>query len=241
MKKIITWIFIFSCIVALLFLCLPLVLRFDCVYSFISDFLSAFRNAEHKGLYVETLGALFGAFLGVIGAVWAQNLANEQSISAEIEKNTQVVYADLRDSLDCVNRITNDDKFPKRKTDLNRAITQANETVLQDYEQLVNDNRIIMLPDWKQMVLSIEQTLKSEELRVLLVSYTELSELSSLVCDKNTDKRWMLDAYTVLTSINKKSPSLQPILEKLRSISQKRKKKREKERKRKNESGSIIS
>ena len=204
-----------SCIVAILFLCLPLVLRFDGVYSFISDFLSVFRNAEHKGLYVETLGALFGAFLGVIGAVWAQNLANEQSISAEIEKNTQVVYADLRDSLDCVNRITNDDMFPERKTDLTRAITQADETVLQGFEQLVNNNRIIILPDWVQMVLSIGKTLNSEELRTLLIVYTELSELSSLVCSKSNNEHWMLDVYTILTSIGVKSPSLQQILEKL--------------------------
>lgn len=237
MKKIITWIFILSCIVALLFLCLPLVLRFDCVYSFISVFLSAFRNAEYKGLYVETLGALFGAFLGVIGAVWAQNLANEQSKSAEIEKNAQVIYADLKESLDCVSIITKADEFPKRKIDLIRAVVHADEKVLQGFEQLVNDNRIIMLPDWKQMVLSIEQTLKSEELRVLLVSYTELSELSSLVCSRNPDKSWLLDAYTILTSVSEKLSSLQRILEKLGTISRKTKNRKGK----KNESGSIIS
>ncbi len=237
MKKIITWIFILSCIVALLFLCLPLVLRFDCVYSLISVFLSTFRNAEYKGLYVETLGALFGAFLGVIGAVWAQNLANEQSKSAEIEKHAQIIFADLTDSLACVSKITTADDFPESEAALRQEIVHRDGYDFQSFENLVKDNRIIMLPDWEQMVLSIEQTLSSEELRSLLVLCAKLSELSSIVNANHADNKWQLDAYTILTSISEKTSSLQLILEKLGKNTRKTINRKDK----KNESGSVIS
>ncbi len=223
MKKTITWIFILSCLGALLFLGLPLLLQVDCVYSWFSAYLSALRDTEYKGIYITTLGALFGAFLGVIGAVWAQNLSNEQSKSAEIEKTTQIIVSDLKYSLDRVSTIKSAQGFPESRTVLTRAVTQANGDVLQDFEQLLIDNRIVMLPDWRQMVLSLEQKLSSEEMRLLLVSYTELSELSSLVNSKNTGKNWLLDAYTVLTSLCEKSTSLQQVMDNLSTISRKRK------------------
>ena len=218
MKKAITWIFILSCLCALLFLCLPLILRFDCVYNCISAFLSAFRNTEYKGLYIETLGALFGAFLGVIGAVLAQNLANKQSKAAEIENTAQVLYADLKDSLKRVSTVFSDPGFPKGENDLIHAIAHEEENELHKFDYLVYENRIIMLPDWKQMILSIEEKLSSDDLRILLVTYTELSELSSLTSN-NDDKRWRLKVYSILTSVSRKTSSLQQISEKLSAIS----------------------
>ena len=86
----------------------------------------------------------------------------------------------------------------------------------------MNDYRIIMLPDWKQMVLSIEQSLSSDDLRLLLILYTELSELSSLVRNNNAGDRWQLDAYALLTTVNEQFSSLQQVLDKLKTISQKR-------------------
>ena len=85
--------FFIACFVAILFLAIPLLLRCSCIYDLVWEYLSVFRNTEYKGIYIETIGALFGAFLGVTGAVWAQNLAIKQSKEEEIRTNKSSDYS----------------------------------------------------------------------------------------------------------------------------------------------------
>lgn len=224
MKKSTTWFFAFSCFGAILFLFLPLILRLSCVYDCFDRFLSVFRNVEYKSIYIETLGALYGAFLGVTGAVWAQNLANTQSKSAETERNAQVLSADLKDSVERVKNIVC--PFLPHWNPLH-----ADNPSLQRFDQLVNENRIVVLPDWKQMVLSVEQSIGSEELRLLLITYTKLSEISSLSSSSDKDNITRSTLYTLLNSVYIKLSELEALQKELNAASNRKNSKKKENKK----------
>ena len=77
--------FIIICIVAVAIFALPYLLRIPFIYAFFKNYISVFKNSEYKTTFIELLGAIFGAFLGVTGAIWVQNIANKQAETKQFE------------------------------------------------------------------------------------------------------------------------------------------------------------
>ena len=145
--------FFIACFVAILFLAIPLLLRCSCIYDLVWEYLSVFRNTEYKGIYIETIGALFGAFLGVTGAVWAQNLAIKQSKEEEIRTKAQIIHDDLNNSLIGLKEIFQTDNKTLPKT-MDELLHKAQNNS-QDYMRRILEIRVVVLSDWEQMVLSV--------------------------------------------------------------------------------------
>lgn len=207
MKKRINLLFIIAGIGGFLFFFIPLALRIPFIYNLVELFLSTFPNSEYKGVYFETVGALWGAFLGVSGAVWVQGFANRQLKSAEIEKNAQIINADLNDSMKRIK-----DTLSGFQT---IDFLHADEKTREDFAILVKRYRIIELPDWKQKILSIEPCLPGDEIRLLFITYTSLAEISLL--SNSFDSASLTKLSGLMRSIEKNTDSLQQLMAKLNS------------------------
>lgn len=83
-KSISTIYFIIICVIALLFILSPLVLRIPVVYDLVKWFLSAFKDNQYKNTYIGALGSIIGTFLAITGVIWTQKL---------IEKIQQIMKA----------------------------------------------------------------------------------------------------------------------------------------------------
>lgn len=170
--------FFIACFVAILFLAIPLLLRCSCIYDLVWEYLSVFRNTEYKGIYIETIGALFGAFLGVTGAVWAQNLAIKQSKEEEIRTKAQIIHDDLNNSLIGLKEIFQTDNKTLPKT-MDELLHKAQNNS-QDYMRRILEIRVVVLSDWEQMVLSVGHRLDTVDRRLLLNTYSQLARISAL-------------------------------------------------------------
>ena len=209
-----TWFFIVSSIGAIAFILLPIILHIPFIHDLLREYLSVFSD-DYKKIYIETLGALYGVFWGVSGAVWAQGLAQKYSKKAERERNAKTILADLKDSQIRINSMIsglNLNSLPDNLLHVDRS-------VVSQFEQLVNENRYIILPDWKQLVLSLDQSLKREELALLMFIYTLLLNISNMCDMTSNDSAKKL--YLLIRDMKNRfdsSVELKQLMEKLETI-----------------------
>lgn len=86
--------------IALLFFISPLLLRISWVESIVAYILLPLKEEGYKSSYIETIGAIFGTFFAITGALWTQrqvDLKNEDHI---IKEAAVIVYYDFKFAFD---------------------------------------------------------------------------------------------------------------------------------------------
>lgn len=90
-KKNIT--FITMCIITILFLSLPFVMKFQVVSNIISWFMSALKYQEYKSAYLGIIGGLVGSWFAITGAIYTQRKFDrekeEQAVVEETERKVR--------------------------------------------------------------------------------------------------------------------------------------------------------
>ena len=86
--------------IALLFLVSPLLLRISWVESIVTDILFALKEEGYKSSYIETIGAIFGTFFAITGALWTQKRIDLQNEEHKIKEAAVIVYYDFKFAFD---------------------------------------------------------------------------------------------------------------------------------------------
>ena len=187
--------FIVVCILAIIILALPLFLRCPGIYSIIKKYLSVFKSVEYKNTYIGTLGAIFGAFLGVTGAIWAQNIANKQSNKEILEKNARMVLMDFEIALEQVKTIVS------KMWESDKMLSLPNDdAIIAHFKGCLFEHKISILPEWRQTLLSFSELLESFELRQALVVYNKLSEIE-FACNVSPSKSELMSVFSKMISM----------------------------------------
>ncbi len=85
-------ILILALIAALIFVLYPLLLKNETVKNIVSVFLSPLNDISYKTIYVESLGALFGTFFAIIGALFTQKLFNKRAEKRQLKEYAVMLY-----------------------------------------------------------------------------------------------------------------------------------------------------
>lgn len=179
--------FIIICIVAVAIFALPYLLRIPFIYAFFKNYISVFNSSEYKTTFIELLGAIFGAFLGVTGAIWVQNIANKQASNEQIENNAHLIYDDIKIAMDLIVCIFSEFHEGEIMPEL-----PINGRMTNVFRNQLNIHRFLIIPEWRQTVLSLSRVLEPSELRDLLNIYNDLSQLASA---KNLNNNFELSSF----------------------------------------------
>ena len=91
MNKIWRWILIVICV----FVAMPLLLRLSFIRFLVTWFLQPLDDVGYKSIYIETLGALLGTFLAVVGALWVQRKVDMTEEEKTERETALVVFYDF--------------------------------------------------------------------------------------------------------------------------------------------------
>lgn len=92
--------FYISIFVAILFLISPLLLRIPLIENTVSYILFPLKEDGFKSSYVETIGAIFGTFFAITGALWTQRNIDLQNEKNVIKEAAVIVYYDFKFAFD---------------------------------------------------------------------------------------------------------------------------------------------
>ena len=93
-EKKITILFITAIVLSICFLCVPLLLKCQCIYENVQKILASLGN--YKSSYFEACGAMIGTFLAVTSAIWIQQKSEEKQKADIIKKNATIIYWDIK-------------------------------------------------------------------------------------------------------------------------------------------------
>lgn len=199
--------FTIVCIITLIIIALPLFLRCPSVYSLVKEYLSVFKSIEYKNTYIGTLGAVLGAFLGVTGAIWVQNIANKQSNRQELEKNARMVIKDCEIAFEQIKLIVSDMWEDEKMLDLS-----DDGAVVSRFNDCLSRYRFSIIPEWRQTLLSISELLESSELRQALIIYNNLSQIESISCKVPSRNELKTVFSKIITMIDSEESSSEAII-----------------------------
>ena len=97
-KKAFSWdlIMVVACVVAALYLLIPLFLRIPLLRDLCAWYLVKLNATEYKSAFAESIGGLLGSFLAIVAALWTQHhFEREAEKKADLE-NSRVVYYDFK-------------------------------------------------------------------------------------------------------------------------------------------------
>lgn len=172
-KNISTIYFIIICIIALLFILSPIIMRIPFVYDLVKWFLSALKDSQYKNTYIGALGSIIGTFLAITGVIWTQKLIEKNKKENESQKNALVMYYDYKFALDGILEIMNV-VYP-----LVRSNTMPDdEQIIRRFQNLKKKRKIYINPNWKQLVSSLQETLSSDDIKEALLLYYKLTMIS---------------------------------------------------------------
>lgn len=90
-KKNIT--FVIMCVITVLFIILPLIMKITFVSDFIAWLMLALKYQEYKSAYLGIIGGLVGSWLAITGAIYTQRKFDkekeERTIAEEVERKIQ--------------------------------------------------------------------------------------------------------------------------------------------------------
>ncbi len=187
--------FAFVSIISVLLIVLPILLKIPTVYSFIQNYLSAL-GPDYKNTYISTLGSIYGAFLGVTGAIWVQNIASNQEKKDTAKKNARIIYDDFRIALEQLEIIVEE---MGRDGHLLFMLPNDDGSALNLMGRL-REHRFSITPEWKKIVLSISDSLSADEIKLIYDIYNRLWDIytaqSISVASRN-----MVDVYSIIISL----------------------------------------
>lgn len=165
--------FIFICVITFLFVISPLLFRITFIYEFARRYLSVFKNVDYKSTYIETLGAILGAFLAITGAIWTQNLASKYKKKNKTEKNTLIIYYDFKFAMDSITDILAEIYPLIKKNSL-----PEDESIINQFRRIKLKHKMYIDSNWRQLVADMHDELSANELREAQIMYSRLSVLS---------------------------------------------------------------
>ena len=187
--------FIIVSLVAIVILILPILLQIPCVYSFVKNYLAVFKISDYKNTYIGTLGTIYGAFLGVTGAIWVQNIASKQTNKEKSKKIANVIYYDFQNAVEKIKEIV----FEMNGEGVLLVLPNDDHAIAQ-FRTLLSKKRIRIIPEWRQTVLSICEYFEPDELRQALVIYSMLFEIVS-ISNVSASKNDMIKLYSIMISM----------------------------------------
>lgn len=90
-KKIST--FTIMCVITVVFIILPLVMKIPFVSNLIAWIMSALKYQEYKSAYLGIIGGLVGSWLAITGAIYTQRKFDEERKKEEKDAKKQELYA----------------------------------------------------------------------------------------------------------------------------------------------------
>lgn len=176
-KKILSntaYLFIVVCVVALLFVFSPLLIRLPCVYDSIRWVLSGFINDEYKSTYIEMMGALLGALVAITGAIWTQKVLDKHKYKEQIVRDAHIVYSDFKCASDCILELMKD-MYPV----VNGNSLVEDEFIINYFHRIRKKYYICFEPDWKQLVVDLRYQLTMEEIQLAKKFYRKIVIISN--------------------------------------------------------------
>lgn len=168
--------FVIVCIVSLIFVFSPIIIRVPIIYDCINCMLSVFKNSEYALTYVESVGAIIGALLAVTGTIWTQNIINKQQNKSQMVETVSIVYKDLKIEIDGIVKLMGL-AYPV----IRDAVLKNDEIIISKFYGIIKDHNININPDWKQLVASIHTLLEYDDNLRIQHIYRSLSTLSELL------------------------------------------------------------
>lgn len=202
--------FIVICVIVLLFIFSPLLIRVHFIYEIIQNYLDVFKNIEYKSAYVETVGAILGTFLAITGAIWTQNILNKYEKKRQIEKNALIVYYDFKFALDNVLEIM-EVICPLTKSNT----LPEDEAILDKFYKLRHVRNIYIDANWRQLVTSLRDELTVDEIREAQILYSKLAMICASFGDSDFEMKRKVGRkiYSIMFSmINLEYSLKQPVV-----------------------------
>lgn len=197
-KSISTIYFIIICVIALLFILSPLVLRIPVVYDLVKWFLSAFKDNQYKNTYIGALGSIIGTFLAITGVIWTQKLIEKNSADNESQKNALIMYYDYKFALEGIIEIMKV-IYPLAKSNT----LPDDEQIISKFRNLKKKRRIYINPNWRQLVTSLQETLSSDEIIDAQLLYYKLNmiSISFNAPTSETSRKEDMNSYSIMYSL----------------------------------------
>lgn len=168
--------------IALLFLISPLLLRIPWVESMVIYILFALKEEGYKSSYIETIGAIFGTFFAITGALWTQRKIDLKNENRIIKEAAVIVYYDFKFAFDDLFRFEYAYACIKPETD--------NEyDDLEYFLKYKKDIKICIDPNWICNVAKLCDVLTSEELKLIYKIYGNFETIKCVFekADKEID------------------------------------------------------
>lgn len=217
--------------VPIIFVAIPLLLRISCIRSLILWFLQPLGDAEFKSVYIETLGALLGTFLAVVGALWVQRKADKAEEEKIVREQAMIVYYDFafafQDivkfmqeyySCDCriITNVLSDsdwEKYRKRKRKYRFYIDTAWISNVAKLSSVLQQNEIKKVYEWYGDLYTIQQVFNAPPQSI---SKDEDQVALSIMFHKWCNQRMLLDGKNAITVTLKEE--VKDILDRLATI-----------------------
>ena len=191
---------------SVLFLAIPLILKFPCVYNWVTSFLSTMGT--YKASYFEACGAMMGTFLAVTSAIWIQNRSEAKQRNDVIKKCATIVYFDIDKFY------KENDIFSSRVIDLQKASAQHKKSkanILKDFEQWRQYASIHIDSDWITTVAELGIVLDKQTIDEIYGFYGKIEYIKNkldTVVDLSCDDIKMIT--TQLTDIGERKTYYRP-------------------------------
>lgn len=192
-------VFTMLCVVSLVFIPTPLLIRFEWLRRLFSSFLSPLRSAEYKGIYIATSGAILGSFLAIFGAIWTQNYIEKKEQKKQIQKSAFITYSDLRDAFETIIPLMTV-LVPSAKNlgfDASKKLSEIK--LVSFYAINTNGKHIFYDKTWRENVMILKETLSAEDFRNIQIMYSMLeiialsiNSLSHVATEAEDDKAYEL-------------------------------------------------
>lgn len=179
--------------IALLFLSSPLLLRISWVESIVTYILFALKEEGYKSSYIETIGAVFGTFFAITGALWTQKRIDLQNEEHIIKEAAVIVYCDFKFAFDNIFQFEIAYACISPETD-------NGYDDLEYFRKYQNNLKIHIDSNWICNVAKLCNVLSSEEIRQVYKIYGDFETIKCVfeMPDREIDKKIAYSIYHLI-------------------------------------------
>lgn len=162
--------FFASISIALIFLLSPILLRISWIENIVSYILFPLKEDGFKSSYVETMGAIFGTFLAITGALWTQRNIDLQNEKHIIKEAAVIVYYDFKFAFDDIFQ------FEAAHACINPGVDNGYDDI-EYFNRFRKNQRIYIDADWICNVAKLCNVLSSEEIKQIYKIYGDFETI----------------------------------------------------------------
>lgn len=196
------------CIIAVLFILSPLIIRIPFFYQLIKWLLSVFKDDQYKNTYISAVGSIIGTFLAITGVIWTEKLLDKRKAEIQNKKNALIMYYDFHFALEGILEIMNE-VYPLIKG----TVMPDDDNIITTFRKLKKKRRIYINPDWRQLVTDLQDVLSPKNINEaqLLYYYLSMISISFNAPMSETSRKEDINSYSImckLVDIEKKPVSI---------------------------------